>query len=414
MRVNLPRRELWLWAGLALVVRVAYAWAMVARYGDGQVSDFLYMQQLAESMAAGRGFTIDGVRIYSQSVGYPAVLAGIYAVLGPKITLAFALNVALGVASVVLTYAIAYHLFAGEGWRVERPEQPARSAAALALIYPDSLLFVPVIAAENLVVPLLLGAVLLLLRPLRSPWATGALVGLLAAGAASAKAYVLFFFLFVPLFWLADRQPVMKLGAAAALAGGLALVPWTAITYRDSGGEIVPFAAIAGEVFLDCTNPSSHGAPTNEVALPPEVVAGKSQMEINRLQMQKGLEYVKADPLWYGRLVVQKVVLSFSPVRDWLFQHLDQQRLFTPFLSRWGTTAFNGVLLLLTLGGLALARHDRRSLALGGAALGAALVFQAAFCAYSRYRYPYLFVLLPFGGLALARLWPVVRARFGR
>jgi hypothetical protein len=392
---------------IAAALRAAYAVAMVSAYGDGQVSDFLYMQQLAESLAAGRGFTIDGVRIYSQSVGYPAALAALYSLLGPRLSFAFAFNVLLGAVSVMLVYALADRLF---GSTSPLGRTPARMAAAIAAIYPDSLLFVPVIAAENLVVPLLLGATLLLLRPLARPWHTGLAVGLLAAGAASAKAYVLFFFLLVPLFWWRDRQPFVRLGAAAALAGVIALAPWTAITWRDSGGELVPFAAIAGEVFLDCTNPASSGGPTNQFKLPEEVTAGKSQMEINRLQLEKGLGYAKADPAWYARLVLLKVARSFSPVRDWLFQHLDQQRFFTPFLSRWGTTAFNAALLALVGAGLWLARAERRALMLGAIALGSSLIFQAAFCAYSRYRYPYLCVLLPHAGLALATLTARVRA----
>ena len=64
----------------AVVVRAIYMMLLARNMGISQFSDFLYMHQLADSLANGRGFTIDGVRIFNQSAGYPAFLSVFYSI----------------------------------------------------------------------------------------------------------------------------------------------------------------------------------------------------------------------------------------------------------------------------------------------------------------------------------------------
>jgi len=232
----------------------------------------------------------------------------------------------------------------------------------------------------------------------------GLLVGVIAAAAASTKAYVIFVCLPLPLLWMIRRERFVTITAGAALAGIVCLTPWTVINYRASDGHFVPFAAVAGEVFLDGTNPEATGTPSGINRLPEEVERGKHPIEIDRMRRQQAFQYVKDSPAWYAKLLVKKFAKSFSPARDFLFQFNGQDRFFGGLLSRWGITAFNGILLLLILSAAWFLRRSRPGILLWSALFGSALFVQLLFCAYTRYRFPFYYSLIPCVAVSLRSL----------
>ncbi|MDF1501552.1 hypothetical protein [Roseisolibacter sp. H3M3-2] len=388
-------------AAAALVIRLAYVVAIAARYGTRQTGDAEYMNQVAASLAAGRGFALaSGERIYNQSVGYPALLAALYGAFGADERVALAANVVLGVASVVLALALAHALLRDAPAWVPR-RRAAVLAGALAAVYPDSLLTASTLASENLLTLLLLAALLAGLWRTPRDAAAGALTGALAAGAASAKALVLFGFLPLPLVWLAARRgPVVRTLAAAA-AAVVVLAPWTYVNYRDSGGHLVPFSVVAGEVFLDGNNPLARGRPSGVMSLGPAAEAGLDPIAVDRLKLRRALGYIRESPGWYARLLALKLVHAISPLRDFAFETPGEPRLFTPALSRWVPTLFNAALLGgVALGCLALRGHAV-PLALAASQIGGALAVQLIFAAFTRYRFPFLFALLPVAALGM-------------
>jgi hypothetical protein len=380
---------------VALVVRLFYTLVIVSQYGLAQESDALYLNGLAKSLAAGTGFTLSGHRIYNQSLGYPLFLSILYRIGGPDVRLALAANACLGALSVALVVLLAgrlqRHVVAAGG--PSGGGAPLWGTGLLATLYPDSLLYTPTTSSENLLIPCML---LLLLSALHEggDWRWGGLTGLTAAAMATVKAHMILACLSLPFLWVLLRVNVWKRLAGATVVGGMCLLPWTWMNFRDSG-RFIPFSAIAGTVFFDCTNPYAQGKPTNRFQLPAAEEAGHTEIELNSMRMRRALEYIRSDPKWYLRLLGMKLIYAFSPARDFMFESEGQVRLFTPFLSRWGPTAFNSALLLGAVFGLAALWRTPLACALSLSLLLSSILIQLIFCAFPRYRFPYLFALLP-------------------
>ncbi len=403
---------------LALLIRVLYLAWVGRNLGFGQFSDSLYLHELAASLAAGRGFTLDGLRVFNQSPGYPFALAPLYGLLGTDTRVMAGFNVLLGALGVVLVYGLSLRLFTpagasgSEGGITPRTARGiARTAGLLAAVYPDSLVYSPLGAAENLLIPLML---LLLLAVLTKggtgvwrPLALGLFAGALAAAGALVKAHVMFLCLLVPVIWKAAHERWMLRSAGAMTAGLLCLLPWTLANYRDSG-YMVPLSAVSGEVLLASVHPSATGQPTDQYRLAPEIEQGQHPVALDKLRMKEAIGHIRAAPRRFVTLSLRKVILSFSPARDWVFEHDGHPRLFTRPLSRWLPTLFNALVLTGIGAGLWLCRKTPRALATGLALLSGSILLQLVFAAYSRYRFPFLFCLLPFcaraGAAGLAKI----------
>jgi hypothetical protein len=269
-------------------------------------------------------------------------------------------------------------------------------AAGLAAIYPDSLLYCSFVASENLLIPLMLGMLIAAIWPTSRALAGGTLTGVLAAAAATVKAQVIFGCMILPLVWaVSRRRPVLR-SLAATAAAIVCLAPWTYINYKDSGGYLVPFTAVAGEVFLDGTNPRAKGKPTGMLSLGAEVEAGHNKIEIDRMKMRRAIGYIKERPAWYAKLLLLKFAYSLSPARDYLFEEVGQMRLFTPALSRWVPTLFNALIFFGVAIGCFAMRDRPMSLAVAASPLLGMFAVQLIFMAFPRYRFPFLFCLLPY------------------
>jgi len=389
---------------IAVVVRVVYLIFLSRALGGlPQFSDFLYMHQLATSLANGDGFTINGLRIFNQSVGYPAFLSLFYSWFGASVPVALAINCLLGGVSCGLIYVLTIVLLDRRDWLTERlREQLAILASAVAIMYPDSWLYCGLVASENLLIPLLVGLVLINALGQRNEKESGrtavlagVATGIVAAAAASVKANAIFYCLFLALQWIIQGRRWMTRTIGAALVGTLCLVPWTVVNYRASGGHIIPFSAVAGTVILDGTNPSGRGKPTNQYHLECEKDGAYTEIELNRLRLRRAISHIKADPVWYAKLTVLKLGHSLSPIRDFVYEHEGQSRLFLLALSRWYPTAFNIFLIVGCVLGLVSGRGQPRLFLSSIVLCAGALLLQAIFCAYSRYRFPFLFALVP-------------------
>lgn len=389
--------EMIVFSFFAFLIRTFYIFMIIARYGTNQYSDFLYMQQLAESLAAGKGFTIAGQWIFNQSVGYPAFMSIFYRLFGANIYMALAINTLLGVFSVVLVYIFSLYLFRNSN----KNKFIARFASFLAIIYPDSLLYCALFASENLLIPLILLLLIAVFFPWKNDFFSGTIIGILAAFAVSIKAHVAVLCLFIPLLYFFIKGRFIKQALAAILAAALCLLPWTWINYRASGGYFVPFTAVAGSVLLNCTNPTACGTTTEVYHLSPEAEKGRNTIEIDRLMAKKAISYAKERPLWFIGLTFKKFIRSFSPARDWVFELKNQARFFNLFLTRWLVTGFNAILLLNIACGIFLCRKNKLAFIFGMVILVTITLLQLIFCAYSRYRFPFLFCLLPFAGVSI-------------
>lgn len=368
----------------------------------GQFSDFQYLFQLAGSLAASEGFTLDGVRVWNQSLGYPLFLAPFLQAFGRHIGVVLAVNILLGCISTGLVYWLARLLYSDR--------RVALFAGLLAALYPDLLLYSGLCAAENLLIPLVLGMVCTAVYPWRKVWLGGVLCGLLAALAATTKAHIFFLVPVVPLFWLVTRRRWLVAGVCAAVAGVVVLLPWTLHNYRLSG-HFVPFAAVAGETFMDGNNPSARGVPSGITTLPEIEQTGLHPVEKDRLKMRYALDFIRDNPSAYAKLLGLKLFRAALPARDFVFVAGGRSRFFGGMISSVVPTLFNlflciGILLALWKGlpfrRWAEASVRKSELAFLGSTwcltllvLGMMMLMQLIFFAYSRYRLPFLCVLIP-------------------
>ncbi|MEI8349031.1 MAG: methyltransferase domain-containing protein [Candidatus Omnitrophota bacterium] len=400
---------------VAMIIRLIYVAMITAKYGAGQHSDFLYMHQLAQSLAQGLGFTIDGVWIFNQSPGYPVFVSIFYKIIDAKLMIAFALNIVLGALSVALLYILAIYMFSifkpakDSYFGIE--ESIARCSCALAIIYPDSLLYCAYFAAENLLIPLIILFVIFVIRDWRTEWLAGIFIGAVGVIMAQTKAYTLVLCLFAPLIWKIRGQRVIYRSLIAIITAVVILAPWAYLNYKASGGRIVPFGASFGTTFLDGNNLRASGKPTNLYCLPEKVEIGRDEIELNRLRLNKALSYINANPGWFAKLTLKKFLLSFSPVRDYLFQNNNEERLFAPLVSRWVPTIFNTILLFGIIVGIIFTYKKKEIFIVGFCLLLSALLIQLVFFAYPRYRFPFLFALIPFSALGYIMLVSLLRSK---
>jgi 4-amino-4-deoxy-L-arabinose transferase-like glycosyltransferase len=241
----------------------------------------------------------DGVPTAFWPPGYPALLASAYALLGPELWVAKALNVALAVATCACVFGLAARLF---GPRV------GLAAAAILALLPDHVLYAPLLLSESAFMALWAALFWLLARwgasdPRSLRWiGFGAL-----AGAATLVRGTGALFLAVPFaaWWWAERRPGPALARTLrACAGMLAVIaPWTLRNALVMGAPIA-VASSVGMSFLYTHNPHAEGSATlrhahyrSELLLPlRELPQPEREVAEMRAGLREGLAFILAHP----------------------------------------------------------------------------------------------------------------------
>lgn len=386
---------------LALLARMAYTFVADQIGALGQFSDFLYIHQIAQALAAGGGFCIEGHRVFNQSPGYPALLAVLYWLAGSGGPVVLGLNLVLGAAGVALVSFICMAIV-----RAVDPGGHVRAAGMwggiIAAFFPDSLLYMTLAAGENLLVPLMLLILAVALGWERGAVREGIIMGILWAAAASVKAHVLLWFVLIPFAWRGAGKPVRTRLAVAAGAMIVCLVPWTVANFRASG-HFIPFAAVSGEVMLDGTNPMANGGPVKDREFEASVAHIADPVERDRAYMKQAAGYAWAHPAWFVKLTAKKFVRGLVPVRDYVYEYGGFRKVWGR-ISKWGVTGFNALLFGVGLLGLLGLRRNAAVFAAGASLVVAPVILQTLFFAYARYRFPFLFCLIPFAVAGMAVL----------
>ena len=229
--------------GLALVVRVV---AIAVDGGYAPEQDALDYHRHAVSIAAGDGFPESeyvpgGGPTALRAPGYPYALGAVYALAGESVTAGRLFNVLLGALAVLLLYAITRRIWG---------HATGLAAAALAAVFPPLVGAGLELFSENLMVPLLLGAVLAVLRAretglLRWALLAGALGG--AAALARGPAMVALALLALGLWTLRPRWSPQSLAApvVALIAAALVIAPWTVRNLAEFG-RFIPITTSTG------------------------------------------------------------------------------------------------------------------------------------------------------------------------
>jgi 4-amino-4-deoxy-L-arabinose transferase-like glycosyltransferase len=276
---------------LALVVRVI--WVLVLN--PAPVSDFGWFYARAIDIAAGRGYSVDGVPTALWPVGYPAFLGGLFKLFGTSLLAAKLANVVFYMGILGLSYHLARRFF--------RSELVARLSLLILSFYPDHIAYTSLLANEMLAVFLLLLSVALYLAREGRMW-HAVLAGLAFGAACLVKPH---FVLVPPIVFgatvLARKGGVGLRARALRLAIvyvvlAATLVPWTVRNYR-AFGNFVFVSNNGGIVLLIGNNRHAPGRYDWRKELT-EIVESPSEYERDQKARRAALDYMRAYP---GRVV---------------------------------------------------------------------------------------------------------------
>jgi hypothetical protein len=222
---------------LAIAASTRAIWAILA--APVPESDFLTFFQTAQAIAHGQ-WSPEAYGWSWQGPGYPLLIAPLTLLGSATMPAIHALNVALGVLAVWLTYRLATSLFGSTAGLI---------AGGVAATYPGLWLWTPILSAENLSAPIFLAIALLILDG-RS---AGHLIvlGLLTGSLVFVRPSALFFVVVVvaSLIWLAPAGA--KARTTSLFLVGLILVMGTVVTLNmRSGGPALPLGASGWQPWL--------------------------------------------------------------------------------------------------------------------------------------------------------------------
>jgi Dolichyl-phosphate-mannose-protein mannosyltransferase len=320
MRLPVPRSGLIYWiAAAAFVLRVA---ARLAQgIGNFWVNGYSFFFDLAQSIAAGRGFSLpNGVPTAFRVPLYPILLAGL--TLGHPwfwpIVIAESL---MGAATCICAALLARQMYPGE-----RGRTAGLLAAAVTAVYPYYVVHDTALQETSLFTLLTLAAVLLALRVARCGLLLpAASCGFVLGLDVLTRSPIAPFALLVPL-WLIARRRVPH-GLLCALLLGLAVSPWLIRSFLLTGQPAL--TTEAGFELWNGNNPELFrfypmqsidvSIAANLAALPARdqqqlARLGDNEAVIDRWYRQKALRYMRAHPWLTFTSGLRKIAAAF----DWL------------------------------------------------------------------------------------------------
>lgn len=265
-------------AGLA--VRLAW-WAIA---GPAPVSDFLGYRSIAERLVDTGEYTRHGEPSAWRAPGYPGVLAAGMLLSRSDRWLSL-LNVGLSTAAIPLTWLLAHRLGLGR--------RTALAAAAAAAALPTLVLLAPVLASENLQIPLLLGAWALVLGH-GSRRRTTIPAGLALGAAALVRPESLAFLLALPALARIPTgrwRPALARTAAVGAVAVVVVLPWY-IRNTVVIGPGVGLSSTGGANFYMAHRPHGYGF----IEPDQTPLAGLDEAALSRQGYRLGLEAIADHP----------------------------------------------------------------------------------------------------------------------
>ena len=369
-------------AALAFLVRLVF----VSVHERPSFSDEVDYDRLGSTLAATGTYVDDGRPTAYRPIGYPGLVAGIYAIAGHRPWAVHVAQAALGSVSALLL-----GLLAGRG-------RGGLWAAAIWALYPSSILYADLLLPETVFTALLLvGAVLAMhgaFATRRGSLLLGATVGLLVL----LKPMALLLLVALPLAGRVDRLRPTHF-ALLALGTLLVIAPWLVRNWIVIGYP-TPATSIGANLLIG-NNPNATGGYTERV--PPSMIPLQSaEGERDAGEVSSALSYIGREPLQFLRNGFGKLAHYFGSEGGmivWGFHRSPGDRS-TPLrekyrsLPLWLHAAVSGpyalAVLLGTLGLFAQPRGATRAYFL--AFLGASLATHFVFYGGGRYHFP----LMPF------------------
>lgn len=412
--------------GLAVVLRAG--WLLVAQLDpfDGDQYDATFYHITATQLAAGMGYTrLDGAPTAVWPPGYPALLAGVYALSGGSVLAGKLVNAFYAALATLFTYGIGTRLFG---------PTPGLLAALLFAACPDDVFYSNFLLSEPLFAALFSGLVWLFVvlqqrRPEPGPLAWLALGA--AAGIATLTRGIALAWLVVPTaVWLAQSRalrPAWPRAGLALLGLVCALLPWTLRNQVQLGAPIL-LASSSGRTLAHAHGPFETPDGSLEGLVWRQQVARRyahlpqpeQEVEIMRAFTRLSLEWMFSHPGQQLAWIPQRVAHLFGSGH----RGIDIGRPKLPdggrkpvfgerghaLLARLADLLFWALLVLGLLGLRTCLRHpDRTALVVPFGLLYFTLLHAVLFPADPRYHAPMLPLLAVSAGAWLSARWAVSR-----
>jgi 4-amino-4-deoxy-L-arabinose transferase-like glycosyltransferase len=287
------RHWLLLVLGLGIVLRVCW----VGIFNAPLRSDFAIYFDLARGLVERGAYGGDGAYQAYWPPGLPFFLAPFIAIFGPKAWIPLLGNLLLTILTIILTSLLAGQL---------RSKGTVRIAPLLVAIWPTNVMSAGLASKEQLLLPLLSGAVLTFVRAQsRAGWSYPLLTGVLSGLTALTQPS---FILLPAVLFLGEvlatgrlwgplrRSLVVVIGAA------LIISPWIWRNYRVFD-QLVLISTNGGDVLYRANNPLATGTYTErgEVEL-----QGLAELERNRLGGELAREWILENPRQFLYLALRK------------------------------------------------------------------------------------------------------------
>jgi 4-amino-4-deoxy-L-arabinose transferase-like glycosyltransferase len=358
-----------------------------------------------------------GDRVFYQAPAYPYFMALVYELPGDDLWTLRIAQALLGSLSCVAAFATARLLF---------DRKTGVVAGALLALYPPAIFFDAIVQKTSLglfLTSALLLSLAALQRSRRWPLAllAGAAAGLLAL--TRENALVLLPLVPVWLLWrFRDAAPARRVGLVAAFAAGAAalLLPVGARNYAV-GRTFAVTTSQLGTNFFYGNNPEATGLyvplvpgrQTPEFESPDATRIAERERgraltpgEVSDYWLERGLDFVRGQPLAWLRLMLWKGLLTWNRVEIPDTEDLGVYADWSWVLRALSPVLHFGLLVPLAAAGALFARRDPQRWRDSAPLLLLALVYSGAvalFLVAARFRFPLVPFLLPFAALALVQ-----------
>jgi 4-amino-4-deoxy-L-arabinose transferase-like glycosyltransferase len=225
-------------------VRLVWIWLVNVE----QVSDFSWYYIFGSNIAAGRGYSLEGLATGYWPIGYPGLLGFLFFMFGPSVFLAKVVNVILYMMVIFLTYNLSRRIF--------QNEQAARITLCLLCFYPNHIAYTALLSAEIVFVFLVACGAFLFVHARDRAWVF-LLSGFLCGLATLTKPHAIILpFVFAGFF---SRNVRVFIRSNTLVYGMvfLTISPWLVRNYNTFG--VFTLAHTGGINLLDGNNPYATG-----------------------------------------------------------------------------------------------------------------------------------------------------------
>jgi 4-amino-4-deoxy-L-arabinose transferase-like glycosyltransferase len=316
----------WIIPGIILLIALTARLVYAAGIDSMPFSDMADYDKLAQSLAHGQGFTIDGRVTAYRPPGYPAFMALVYSVAGHSPRLVRIVQALTGTGCCVLAFFIARRLLASCSLPPAWLRAAALMTALFAALYDEWIFFTGQLLTETLFIFLLGLWLLLALRWQEKTQAhPGSLIipGLLA-GALTLVRPVAVFAVFPAAAWMLfqkhrsglSRKRIASQAGVFFAAWALLCLPWM-IRNAVHFGPLAGLSTNTGVNFYIGHNPHFGYWSTGEKQRIREMTQ-LNESEESRLFLKTGLSYAFKHPgATLQRTALKAIYLFLEPWRPW-------------------------------------------------------------------------------------------------